>query len=199
MPEQYPSDAAPVCIALDFETADYQPDSACAVGLAKIRKNKVVDTFYSLVQPPRKHIVFTWVHGITWSQVANSPTFSELWPHLSAFMADATHFVAHNASFDRRVLTACCQAAGIPAPELPFICTLKESRRVLKLPSHKLDALCAYYGIALKHHHAGADALAAAELWIRLEAEKKKLPAQEVSRAGNRRRCRTDTDDGTSV
>ncbi|MEG2005252.1 MAG: 3'-5' exonuclease [Bilophila sp.] len=170
--------AAPVYIALDFETADYQPDSACAIGLAKIREKVVVDTFYSLVRPPRKQIVFTWVHGITWNQVKDSPTFPELWPRLSAFMAGATHLVAHNAPFDRRVLEACCRAAELALPELPFICTLKESRRLVKLPSHKLDALCTHFGITLQHHHAGADALAAAELWIRLQEleERKDTP-----------------------
>ena len=38
--------ADPVYVALDFETADYQPDSACAVGLAKVRGGEVVDTLY---------------------------------------------------------------------------------------------------------------------------------------------------------
>ena len=46
--------ADPVYVALDFETADYQPDSACAVGLAKVRGGEVVDTLYSLIRPPRR-------------------------------------------------------------------------------------------------------------------------------------------------
>ena len=51
--------ADPVYVALDFETADYQPDSACAVGLAKVRGGEVVDTLYSLIRPPRRRILFT--------------------------------------------------------------------------------------------------------------------------------------------
>lgn len=69
--------ADPVYVALDFETADYQPDSACAVGLAKVRGGEVVDTLYSLIRPPRRRILFTWVHGITWKDVQDSPTFLE--------------------------------------------------------------------------------------------------------------------------
>ena len=61
--------ADPVYVALDFETADYQPDSACAVGLAKVRGGEVVDTLYSLIRPPRRRVLFTWVHGITWKDV----------------------------------------------------------------------------------------------------------------------------------
>ncbi|MFR5646267.1 MAG: hypothetical protein ACLUDQ_07335 [Bilophila wadsworthia] len=67
--------ADPVYVALDFETADYQPDSTCAVGLAKVRGGEVVDTLYSLIRPPRRRVLFTWVHGITWKDVQDSPTF----------------------------------------------------------------------------------------------------------------------------
>ncbi len=127
--------ADPVYVALDFETADYQPDSACAVGLAKVRGGEVVDTLYSLIRPPRRRILFTWVHGITWKDVQDSPTFLEFWPQMASFLQGVTHLVAHNAPFDRRVLEACCQANGIALPDLPFVCTLRESRRKLKLPS----------------------------------------------------------------
>ena len=156
-------------VAIDFETADYSPDSACAVGLAKIWQGRVTDTFYSLIRPPRRHIVFSWLHGITWNKVRNSPSFAELWPQLASFFEGATHFVAHNAPFDRRVLDACCRAAQIEYSMLPFICTLKESRYRLDLPSYRLNSLCTHCGIALTHHHAGSDALAAAELLIYLQ------------------------------
>lgn len=163
--------ADPVYAALDFETADYQLDSACAVGLAKVRGGEVVDTLYSLLRPPRRRILFTWVHGITWKDVQDSPTFLEFWPQMALFLQGVTHLVAHNAPFDRRVLEACCQANGIALPDLPFVCTLRESRRKLKLPSHKLDAVCRYCGIPLEHHHAGSDAVAAARILIYLQRE----------------------------
>ncbi len=156
-------------VAIDFETADHGADSACAVGLARVEAGQIVDTFYSLIRPPRRKIMFTWVHGITWNMVRDSPSFFELWPQLADFIEDATCFVAHNAPFDRRVLHACCNAAQIACPELPFICTLKESRRRLHLSSYRLDALCSHCGISLDHHHAGSDARAAAELLIHLQ------------------------------
>ena len=96
--------ADPVYVALDFETADYQPDSACAVGLAKVRGGEVVDTLYSLIRPPRRRVLFTWVHGITWKDVQDSPTFLEFWPQMASFLQGVTHLVAHNAPFDRRGL-----------------------------------------------------------------------------------------------
>ena len=163
--------ADPVYVALDFETADYQPDSTCAVGLAKVRGGEVVDTLYSLIRPPRRRVLFTWVHGITWKDVQDSPTFLEFWPQMASFLQGVTHLVAHNAPFDRRGLEACCQSNGIALPDLPFVCTLRESRRKLKLPSHKLDAVCRYCGIPLDHHHAGSDAIAAARILIYLQGE----------------------------
>ena len=83
--------ADPVYVALDFETADYQPDSACAVGLAKVRGGEVVDTLYSLIRPPRRRVLFTWVHGITWKDVQGSPTFLEFWPQMASFLQGVTH------------------------------------------------------------------------------------------------------------
>lgn len=163
--------AEPVFVALDFETADYYPDSACAVGLAKVRDNEVVDTLYSLLRPPRRRMFFTYIHGITWNDVCDSPTFVEFWPQIADFIRDATCLVAHNASFDRRVLEACCQAGGIASPELPFLCTLQKSRKLLSLPSNKLDDVCRHYGIVLNHHHAGSDAVGAARILIALRRE----------------------------
>ncbi len=158
----------PVYGILDFETSDRGPDSACALGLVKLRAGKVVDTWYNLIRPPRKRVRFTHVHGLTWTMLKDAPIFAELWPDIAAFLADVTHLAAHNAAFDRRVLLGCCAAAGAEPPNRPFLCTLKGARRALMLPSHGLDAVCAHCGIPLKHHHAGSDALAAALLLHRL-------------------------------
>lgn len=162
--------APPLYVALDFETADYGADSACALGMAKVEKGQVVDTYYRLIRPPRKKVMFTWVHGITWEQVKNSPDFITIWPEVAAFLQGASYLVAHNAPFDRRVLAGCCKAVGVAVPSLPFLCTLKGARRALQLPSNKLDAVCRHCGISLQHHHAGSDALAAAHILLYLHA-----------------------------
>ena len=155
--------------AIDFETADYEADSACAVGLVKVCGGRVADMFYSLIRPPRRRMYFSHIHGLTWSHVKNSPTFAELWPEIHARLADIDFLAAHNAPFDRRILHGCCAAAGIPVPNIPFVCTLRAARRALRLPSYRLDAVCAHLGIELKHHHAGADALAAARILLQLQ------------------------------
>jgi DNA polymerase III epsilon subunit-like protein len=70
----------PTFVALDFETADYSPDSACALGLVRVENHRVVQRAYSLIKPPRRRFVFTYLHGITWEDVAHQPSFAELWP-----------------------------------------------------------------------------------------------------------------------
>lgn len=155
-------------IAIDFETSGYSAHSACAVGLARIEHGQVADVFYSLIRPPSSRVLFTEIHGLTWPMLQDAPTFAELWPRMEAFLAGADALLAHNASFDRRVLAASCRAVGVDAPHTPFLCTLKGSRRSLPLASKKLSSVCAYFGIALNHHHAGSDAEACARIYLHL-------------------------------
>ena len=94
----------PTFVALDFETADYYPDSACALGLVRVENHQIVARAYSLIKPPRRRFVFTYLHGITWEDVANQPNFGELWPSYSPLLEGIDSLAAHNASFDRSVL-----------------------------------------------------------------------------------------------
>ena len=145
-------------VALDFETSGYAAHSACAVGLCRIEDGVVTDSFYSLIRPPSSRVLFTHVHGLTWPMLKDAPTFME-----------GSHaLLAHNAGFDRRVLHASCQALELVQPQLPFLCTLKGARRSLPLASRALDSVCGYFGIPLDHHHAGSDARACAEIYLRL-------------------------------
>ena len=157
-----------IVVALDFETADRWPDSACALGLTKLKDGDVVDSLYRVIRPPRSRVYFTEIHGFTWEMLKGEPGFAELWPQFSAFMADARLLVAHNASFDRRVLYGCCEAFGIKPPEQPFVCTVKGARRGLNLPHNRLNDVCAHLGIELEHHNAASDARAAALIYRHL-------------------------------
>lgn len=160
-------------VALDFETSDKDPACACALGMVRIENGTVADTLYRLIRPPKKQIHFSDIHGLYWNDLCDAPTFAELWPEFANFMRGARLFIAHNASFDRRVLRACCMASGVQVPDAPFACTVKGSRLGLpQLPHHKLNDVCSHLGFALEHHKAWSDALAAARiyLWLRQSA-----------------------------
>ncbi len=154
-------------LALDFETADYGPDSACALGLVRVEEGRVVRKESFLIKPPRASFYFTWVHGITWEDVRNEPTFAERWPLIEEMARGVSFFVAHNASFDRGVLNACCARYGIAVPDIPFQCTVKLSRRLWNIRPTNLPSVCRHFAIPLNHHDALSDTEACAEIMIR--------------------------------
>lgn len=157
-----------VVVALDFETSDKYADSACALGMVRMENGSIVSSLYHLIRPPRSRVYFTEIHGLTWDMLKDQPTFAELWPQFSSFLEGAGLLVAHNASFDRRVLYSCCRACGVIAPSAPFACTVKGARTGLKLPHHRLNDVCEYLHIELNHHHADSDAMAAARIYLYL-------------------------------
>ncbi len=154
-------------LAIDFETADAGRDSACAIGVALVEQGRVVERAYRLIRPPRPHVMFTEIHGIRWSDVANQPRFGEIWLDLADLFEAADLYAAHNAGFDRGVLHGCCNAYGLPAPERPWICTVKLSRALWDIRPTKLPNVCEHFGIELNHHDAMSDALACAEITCR--------------------------------
>ena len=153
-------------MALDFETADYAADSACALGMVRVESGRIVSRDYRLIRPPRPHFAFTWLHGISWDQVRSEPPFGEVWAEMSRMVEGADFLAAHNAPFDRGVLRACCAGAGIEPPALRFECTVQVARRTWGIHPTKLDNVCRTLGIPLRHHHAGSDAEACARILI---------------------------------
>jgi DNA polymerase-3 subunit epsilon len=153
-------------VAIDFETANYQANSACSVGLVKVMDGEIVDRAVHLIRPPTREFVFTYIHGLTWSDVAKADDFGKLWPSLEQFMQGAKFLVAHNASFDKGVLHACCASYGLQAPSLPFRCTVQISRAAWNIRPTKLSDVCRKLGIALNHHEALSDAMACAQIFL---------------------------------
>ncbi|HEX4609620.1 MAG TPA: exonuclease domain-containing protein, partial [Urbifossiella sp.] len=129
-------------VAIDFETADYGPDSACAIGVVRVEGLQVVRREAVLIRPPRPRVMFTAIHGITWGMVKDAPAFAAVWPRLAPLLDGAAVIAAHNAAFDRRVLAACCAAAGLAAPALPFLCTVHLARRTWGLKPNDLASVC---------------------------------------------------------
>jgi len=156
------AERGPTFVALDFETADHGRDSACALGLVRVENRQIVRRTYSLIKPPRRRFVFTYLHGITWEDVAHQPTFGELWPNFVPMLAGIDFLAAHNASFDRGVLLKCCEAAGLAPPQIPFRCTVQLARQTWNIYPTKLNHVCDHLGITLKHHQAASDAEACA-------------------------------------
>ncbi len=76
-------------VAIDFETANRNADSACAIGLVKVENFQVVQQKEYLIRPPTSWFEFTYIHDIDWSMVVGQPTFAELQPQIDDFLEGA--------------------------------------------------------------------------------------------------------------
>ena len=174
-------------VAIDFETANYAQDSACAVGLVKVVDGAIVDSVAHLIQPPTREFVFTYIHGLTWKHVARENHFGALWPKLRPWLEGVDFLAAHNAPFDSGVLRACCNRYAIIAPLPKFRCTVTMARRAWNLRPTKLPDVCRHLGIKLDHHDALSDAMACAKIVIAAERAAAEasatVPVRRASRA----------------
>ena len=94
-------------LALDFETANSDPGSVCAVGLAWFDGVRITGSWESLIRPHRSCRWFSRfniaVHGITPEMVAQPPEWGDVWPELAPHFAGSM-VIALNAAFDVPVL-----------------------------------------------------------------------------------------------
>ena len=150
--------------AIDFETASSGPESACAIGLVRVSEGRILQQAVRLIRPPSPRFQFTGIHGITWEDVKGAPTFAQVWRSLAPLLEGSQCLVAHNASFDRRVLHACCAHYGLPAPTLPFLCTVNVARQHWGIYPTKLSDVCRELDLPLNHHEALSDAVACAKI-----------------------------------
>lgn len=159
--------------AIDFETANRQTHSACSVALTVVRNSKIVDEYYTLIQPETWFSSMnTQIHGIRETDVYDAPKFPDVWNDMKHFFTPDQLVVAHNMPFDKRILTGTLAYYGVETPQFKTLCTVQSSRALLReLPNHKLNTVAAYYDISLNHHHALDDARACAKILINQEKE----------------------------
>jgi DNA polymerase-3 subunit epsilon len=156
--------------AIDFETANSSPASACAVGLVRVRDGEVVATTGWLIQPPPGHDEFQeWnvrIHGIRPEDVLSASTWADQFDRLCDF-AGADVLVAHNAGFDLNVLRRASEATGGICPPYRSLCSLQVARKTYQLDSYRLPVAAAAAGFEeFAHHDALADARACAQIVI---------------------------------
>ncbi len=168
--------------AIDFETANSQRASVCAVGAARVRDGRVVESWSTLVRPPDGVHEFDGmnisIHGIRPLDVVDAPTWPEAYRRLASFIGDDV-FVAHNAAFDMSVLLNACGVCDIDWPNYSSLCTMRLAREVLTLPSYSLPWVASALDIEERDHHdPEEDALWAAEVRIALAS---RIGAADIS------------------
>lgn len=153
--------------AIDFETATFERNSACEVGICIVENNKIVETKNWLIKPPS----FPYfnarnveIHGIHPSDVKDAPTFDEIWYEMEDILR-GNIMIAHNASFDAGVLRSCLDYYGLFKPKLEYLCSIQIAKKSWKnLPKYGLKSLAELHDIEFNHHRAGADAEVCAKI-----------------------------------
>ena len=105
--------------AIDFETAGYDPASACSLGIVAANEDGSVTEWHRLIRPPVMRFApgCIAIHGIRPEDVEDKPEFPAFWPEIALLLRGRIVF-AHNARFDMGVLGAPLDRYDLP--EVPF-------------------------------------------------------------------------------
>ena len=171
-------------IAIDFETANPQRVSACALGYTKVRNCEIIETNGYLIKPVGGHAPFqSKIHGIKEEHTFDKPDFGELFPEIQNIFKFP--LVAHSL-FDKQVLNALSTHFDLG---LKFEYTDSSAVAKGKLPNLKnckLKTLVKHFDLpAFKHHDATEDSTACARIFLKLmgddEEQSSKLISDETS------------------
>ncbi len=156
--------------AVDVETSGLSASSRIVeIGAVLFRLNGRVSTFQSLINPHQSiSQSASKIHGISNEMVKNAPSASEILPLLMDFM-DGSVLIAHNASFDVKMLSSEMERTNLPRPSQPVICTVKLAKSVFAgLENFRLTTLVKHLKIDCERLHRGLDdALAAMEVFLK--------------------------------
>ncbi len=160
-------------VVVDVETTGMSPwsgDRITEIAAIVVRDGVVAERFATLVNPERSiPPMITNLTQINWEMVKDAPRFRDICEQVVSVL-EGHVFVAHNADFDWRFVTAEVQRATGQRLSGRRLCTVRLARRVLpQLRSRRLDSVANYYGVEiLARHRAAGDAVATAHVLLRL-------------------------------
>ena len=160
-------------VVVDVETTGtsaYGGDRVTEVAAVLVRDGVATPVFDSLINPERPiPPAIVAITNITWEMVKHAPRFAEVCEQLVGVL-EGHVFVAHNAIFDWRFLSMEIERATRRPLEGRRLCTVRLSRKLLpNLRRRNLDSVANYFGIEIgSRHRAGGDALATAQILLRL-------------------------------
>lgn len=149
---------------LDLETTGLSPnyDSIIEIGIIKVKENKIVDKYNSLVNPGfliNEYI--TSITGITNEMLKGKPKIIDLKKEVLNFIGNDV-LVGHNISFDVSFL----QKGFNEELKNEYIDTLQFCRKLFKeLSHHRLTDMSNYLEISRNEHRSMSDCLCTKELY----------------------------------
>lgn len=159
---------------IDIETTggQYNAEGITEIAIYKFDGHEVIDQFISLVNPeiPIQPFVVK-LTGINNAMLRSAPKFYEVAKRIIEITNDCI-LVAHNASFDYRILKTEFKRLGYDFDK-KTLCTVELSKKLIpELPSYSLGKLVRSLGIPMTdRHRASGDALATVKLFKMLLAK----------------------------
>jgi DNA polymerase III epsilon subunit family exonuclease len=160
-------------VVVDVETtgAKTPPCRITEIGAYRVTGGRIVAEFQTLVNPETIIPPFiVQLTGITNEMVRDAPIFADV-AHTWLDFADEAVLVAHNAQFDVRFLNHEI-ARVFPGRRMANsnLCTVKLSRRIFPgLLNYRLHTVAEHFAIPIyNRHRAAGDALATAEIFLRM-------------------------------
>lgn len=159
---------------IDIETTggQYNEEGITEIAIYKFDGHEVVDQFISLVNPEKPIQPFVVkLTGINSAMLRSAPKFYEVAKRIIE-ITEGTIVVAHNASFDYRILQTEFRRLGYDFKK-PTLCTVELAKKIIpNLPSYSLGKLVRSLGIPMAdRHRASGDALATVKLFKMLLAK----------------------------
>lgn len=164
----------PSFVAMDFETANKDKRSACALSLVKFSTDgRVMEKYYTLLKPyyDCDEFIFTDLHGIDEYDVRDAPEWEDVFDFVNYFVDDLP-LVAHNMEFDKEVMDDVSVAYGVPMIVNETYCTYELSQRhIHTTENRRLPSIYKYFfpGETFEHHQALDDAVACGEIFHRMK------------------------------
>src|SRR6185312_8556636 len=160
-------------VVVDVETTGTSPqhgDRVTEIAAVRVHNGSATVVFDSLINPERGiPPAIVAITNITWEMVKDAPVFAEVCEQLLGTL-EGHVFVAHNAAFDWRFISAEVERVTRRPLVGKTLCTVRLAKSLLpRLRRRNLDAVSYYYDVVnTARHRAGGDAMATSQVFLRL-------------------------------
>ncbi|MBT2554410.1 exonuclease domain-containing protein [Arthrobacter sp. ISL-5] len=170
--------------AIDFETANSNRGSVCAVGLVKVRDGRIVDKASWLIKPPPgiDHFdpINVEVHGISERDVVHAADWEMSIEGILQFACE-DHLVAYDAPYDASVMRKATEHLRLDLPAKDFYCAQELARTQLELTKHHLNDVLEALKLPPVHHpEPGTNALACANVVLTIAGMRQLASLAEI-------------------
>jgi len=176
---------------IDIESTGgrYNEEGITEIAIHRFDGSNVIDSFISLINPEKEIQPYVIkLTGINNKMLRHAPKFFEVAKRVIEITQNCT-LVAHNASFDYRILRNEFKRLGYDF-DIPTLCTIDLSKELMPgMESYSLGKLCREIGIPVTdRHRANGDAIATLKLLqLLLQKDKRKEIVKSTIKRGNSR------------